>query len=528
MKKVLVVVLVLVLAAAGVGYVVFSRGIGGADDWVVRKVVRVVETYIEPTIDFDSFDWDGSRTITLKDVTLTSDDGTEVVRAGAFVVELVSVPVFGGGPITIEALELRDYTVRLLQTEGEDGGVAFKGLVPFVKAGNIENQERVDEEVRLSNVLEIRRIDFTGGSIEYDAGDGSQPMRISGIDLNVDLNPTEAGLYELDVEFDRAPIFSTTVAGELNIDTMRMPSLDVSVNADLSSSEARSALPPQLQSLIDQYEVRGELAADLNGSAQLRDPLSSELEATFQLTDGNVSVGEYRYPVSGLSFAGTLANRRLTMPTNTISAIEGLVRLTDVSVDMSAPGWPARATWSVRSMKIQKLLRKEPDAEDARMAGTLSSEGSLTLEAQDIPASVEGSGTLTMREGRLVSIPVLSDLLDVMDVVARVTGTTTNKDKADVTFDLTGEGVEIEDMTIATQVAVVRSKQGTIFYDGALDLLVNAGPVEKLQEELGRLGDVGRLVGDVAGAVTDGLVKYDIEGTVGEPKIKVRPLGIGG
>ncbi len=58
-------------------------------------------------------------------------------------------------------------------------------------------------------------------------------------------------------------------------------------------------------------------------------------------------------------------------------------------------------------------------------------------------------------------------------------------------------------------------------YTGDLDLKMNAGPLEKLQSMLGK-------VGDIFGKITDGLVTYRIRGTLGDPKVNVQPLGIGG
>jgi len=128
--------------------------------------------------------------------------------------------------------------------------------------------------------------------------------------------------------------------------------------------------------------------------------------------------------------------------------------------------------------------------------------------------------TLELREGRLVTIPIVHDLLDAMDVLGKIRGKTAYKDKADLAFDLTGDSVRVTEMKIVTTVAAVRGT-GDIFYDGRLDMLVNAGPMEKVQSMLGEIGDI-------LGKVTDQLVKYDVEGTVSDPSVTARPLGIGG
>ena len=54
---------------------------------------------------------------------------------------------------------------------------------------------------------------------------------------------------------------------------------------------------------------------------------------------------------------------------------------------------------------------------------------------------------------------------------------------------------------------------------GLEDVLVNAGPMEKVQNMLGAAGDV-------LGTVTDRVVKYRIYGHVTKPEVQVKPLGM--
>ncbi|MEC9374288.1 MAG: hypothetical protein VYC34_10610, partial [Planctomycetota bacterium] len=92
-------------------------------------------------------------------------------------------------------------------------------------------------------------------------------------------------------------------------------------------------------------------------------------------------------------------------------------------------------------------------------------------------------------------------------------------DTAHVDYRFTSEGVEIENLTFESSVVAARAK-GIVYYDGVLDLTANAGPMEKLQQKLGK-------VGEIFGSITDNLVKYHVTGRIGSPNVGVKPLGMG-
>jgi hypothetical protein len=91
------------------------------------------------------------------------------------------------------------------------------------------------------------------------------------------------------------------------------------------------------------------------------------------------------------------------------------------------------------------------------------------------------------------------------------------KDRADVEFRLTAQGVEVTRSELVSTFIAARG-EGLVRYDGTLDLRVNAGPMEKLKRVLGGLGaQLGRL--------TDGLMAYRVTGPLNAPRVEVRVLG---
>jgi hypothetical protein len=56
---------------------------------------------------------------------------------------------------------------------------------------------------------------------------------------------------------------------------------------------------------------------------------------------------------------------------------------------------------------------------------------------------------------------------------------------------------------------------GDIYFDTRMDMLFNAGPVEKIQSLLGKIGDF-------LGRITDEISAYTVTGTLAEPKVGVK------
>jgi hypothetical protein len=91
-------------------------------------------------------------------------------------------------------------------------------------------------------------------------------------------------------------------------------------------------------------------------------------------------------------------------------------------------------------------------------------------------------------------------------------------DRATVVFDLCGAGARCDQMTYVGALFAARGR-GTVSFAQALDLVVNAGPLEKMQTVIG--GRVGR----VFGRVTDALANYRVTGTVQQPRMAVELVG---
>lgn len=527
MKKSLVLLLIVaVLIVSGLAaflLVISPRlkaiGKGGVEDWVARQVVRIANAYLVPEVQYDTFTYTHPGVLELKGARLIAPDGakTRVVEAGVIRVTLAEVPTFGQ-PIVIERIDLEKAALRLLRDPATGG---FKGLLPFVKGENITDQNRVDAQVQLSKVLKIKKVTLTDGELQYNDGAGPETMTLKGVTLNLDVQPDssgDAGWYAMKLNVDRAPVFSVKGDAALNVDSLESRFKPLTISVSLSEQDY-SALPPELQRPLKEHDARGDLQITLNGTVPLRDAMSAEADAAVTLRNFNVAAGEYRLPIDTGELAARLSAGTLTASKAQASLLGGTLTASGLTLGVKHPARPVSLSWNASNLELRELLRtKTSPGEAPKLAGRFNSQGNASGSLASMPNSLNGRGMLTVRDGRLVAVPVLTDLMASMELLGKAAGVNTLQDAADIDFDFTPDGVKVTRGEATTPAATAKFT-GLIRYDSTLDLVVNAGPLEKVQ---GLLGKVGGIIGEV----TDKLVKYRVTGPISAPKIEVKPLGL--
>jgi uncharacterized protein involved in outer membrane biogenesis len=345
-------------------------------------------------------------------------------------------------------------------------------------------------------------------------------MEIKGFSTELAVEPAAGagpGWYALDFNAGRAPGLELEVRGRLNIDSFDAV-IDRGNGTIMLAEDTIGSLPPELAGILRQYEARGALSFTMSGSLPLTNALAGgNLELNAELTNANVSLGDYKIPLDDAKLRATLSNGSLSVPSLTAQIVGGTLTA-DATLDLAAADRPARANWSLEGLDLERFLRQQPAEGPPDLAGFLTGSGNASTRLSDAQNAISGSGTVTLRDGRLVRVPLVTALADAASVAGFGKG---GKDTSvDAEFALEPRGVNLTKFTLQNTLLAARGS-GVIGFDQSLDLSVNAGPLEKVQGMLGK-------VGDLLGAVTDKLVTYKVEGTFEEPKVKVQPLGIGG
>lgn len=525
-KLIAALALLIVVIAVGAGaYVFFSlrSGSGALETWLGKQLVGIASTYIEPTVDFKQIRYNYPGTVVLTDVTFTARDKTEVAKLETLTITLAAIPSIGS-PLQIERVELEKPTISLIA----DGTGGFKGLVPFVK--NIPGREtsQTPTEFKLSNVLQLRKLTLRDGSVHYDAGGGQPIMKLDGITTDLDIKPitvgTEAGWYELAFDAGRAPGVEAKVKGQVNLDTSVANIADATMRVTLDDRTIQG-LPPQLQSTLKAAEARGQLAAQFSGSIPANTWRSSELQGTVTLTDFNFAAGRFKFPIDAgtvpIALKGGIAN----LSPIQVNLLAGQLA-SSVTANLSDTNIPVQGNWQATNLDLEKLMRAQQDVNaPPGFQGQLNSSGNFGINAAGTNAfailgTATGSGNLTVANGRLFVVPGLMDAMNLATGKSSSLLDDATKHTLDATFDITGQGIQVTQSHIVASALDARAT-GLIDWHLNLNMSATANPIAAVTQPLGA---IGRMIGNV----TKELIQYQITGTVGDPKVSVKPFGIGG
>lgn len=515
---ILIIVILLLVALGGFGVFLLTQsgsglfGLGGEElrQWIGKQVTAIVNDNLKPELTFERLEYEFPGTVTVHKPALTTTDADkiEVVAANTLTIELAETPSVGE-PIVIEKITLVEPTIRLI--EQSDGGLAaFSDLLEEKRGGKKESGGSSNP----SDVFAIRLIRIERGSLVYEPL-GHPAMNLDELSFDLNNDPSdEKGWYDLDVVLQREQVFSFDIDGRLNIDS-RVLELNEGTVFDVQLESGNySVLPPQLQTTLKQYGVRGALAAEVNGRIPFDDFVQSNIGLDVELSDGHFATETIELPIQSFTMAATMENGVIDVSNFKVRALDGSAEA-EAKVALAGDQESTLAL-RVADMRLESLLRATQGGE-SKYAGRIRADVNAAMDVANPLETVNGAGRVEVDRGRFVDLPVIGSVIRVVSSVVPNAGG--HKDKLETDLALHPGEVKLTGLNMASSTVVARGK-GTIGYDGSLSLLLNAGPMEKIQQKLGGLGDF-------LGSITDKLVKYEVTGTVQEPKVKVKPLGLG-
>lgn len=484
------------------------------EQWIGRQIVAIVNTFLVPQLSFDEVAYTAPADVALSKVALRSPDGVRLFELEGFELALAETPSMGQ-PVVIEKVVIDRGRVNLLHDEKSGG---LRGFSPFVKSTDADQPIRTEvesqpaQEFRLSDVLRLRLIDLRDIGIRYDPGGDQPPFEIDGISTQLKVEPTastaDRGWYKFDFAVDRGPALHLEMRGRVNLDSHDFE-LDQGRIAVRVGPETMSSLPSSLQMLLRQYDATGDLDLTVKGNIPTNDPLAGEATAKVVLRDFRVALGERRLIIENLEIEAALGERKMTMKALNGRLLGGELSAA-FSVDLGDTNMPAEFSWTGKNLDIGEW-RPEGGTPENSLVGLVSTTGSGRAALTGLPQSLSGSGEIQLRDARLVGLPMMSALTRIMKI--QVPPSLSRGDRADARFEFTPKGIQIKRIDIVTALVAARG-EGLVGYDTGLDIRMNAGPLEKVQSLLGK-------VGDLLAHATDKLVAYKVEGRIGEPVVRV-------
>lgn len=550
----LAVVCLLVVAAGAALWEVGRRGSGAIEQWVGEQLQLVADASLNPKLTFADVDYEFPATIRIDSLKLTADDPDnpgktiEILGAQYAEIELAEMPQVGS-PLHIESVKLKDPLFSAVAIKGTHRLVGFSDLIrEKPQAATVPAPSDVNMVVtndmrkpptsapatqRLCDIIRMKRIELVRGKVVYDSrAEASTPMALDHINTSLDISRTGHGWYAIETRIRRDPIIDLAIAGKLNLNSFSASDVVVTLKAQLGR-EYDGYLPPDFQKLLREQDVKGVLEARVTGAFPVREPKLGNLKIDASLNEANMCFGQTRIPIDAMKLDGVLEQGRLMLTSLDVTALDGRAHVTG-SVAMNDV-LDSTLGLSIDDMQIDETIRPESAAATQPMYGG-KMDAHVTAAAPlrtiidrlkgrddrgELPARW-GQGRIELTEAQLVNTPLIRDLDRALNRGrSLLTGRTTQPsadDRASVVFTLSGDGARCSEIRYEGGMFAARGK-GVVGLDRRLNLTFNAGPLEKMQSLMGR-------VGRVFGAVTDAIASYRVTGRIGETKVNVEIAGI--
>jgi hypothetical protein len=228
------------------------------------------------------------------------------------------------------------------------------------------------------------------------------------------------------------------------------------------------------------------------------------------LTGGNFAAGENHFPLDRLGILWTMADRRGALEKLEMDLLGG--RLEGRGQFALKDPMDGRLELRFADLRIEQCLRNA-DGGEGKYRGDLSGQVEWRGPLTDALKQSRGSGAIQIADGYLNQLPVISTLLAAVNRTMKAAGMGSGRpsDTADMAFTFEGNRVNFSKVFVVTRVAALRGR-GDIHFDTRLDMLFNAGAVEKVESMLGKFGAF-------LGRMSDEISAYTVTGTLDEPKV---------
>lgn len=474
------------------------------EDWSGNQAMALANELLRPQLRFADLDYRAPATVAFMDVELV-DDGVPFLTAREVRVTFAEIPK-ARQPLIIQAVELEGSTLLLRPLA--DG--VLLGFNDFVDTD--ANLEKATDETGapLSTSFAMRRVRIVNGAIVYELADGTA-MRLDEINIEMDCDPErDPGWYAVNLDMVRRDLVTLKTRSRLNIDNVVLEIEDSAFEIALAP-ERYEVLPPQLQELVREYEVRGRLTLRTQGTLPLTKPITGDLRIEGRLEDGSASFDEYIVPAESIDLRVHLQHEEIRIEQLAYTGLGGTIELDGVTRPQSS--WGFAVNLRAHGVRMEQLFRPV-EGEEPRYAGRIDLEGVVRGVLSDLRNQLRGTGDGTVEEGRLVNFPMMSVLVGA--VGGEMWG---QKDHLKTHLELYADRIEYSDFEVVSAAIGARGK-GIRYFDGRWQYTVNAGPLVRAEASLGPIGNL-------FGKITDNLVKYEITGQGDESSFAVKPFGIG-
>ena len=173
-------------------------------------------------------------------------------------------------PLVIERLEIESPAAHIVKTSQ---GFVGRGLT--VKDAQAKSARRE----KLSEMFELRKVKLVGGSIVYEdrVSPGAVPLVWRDLVVDLSTQPQSGGEYAYQLAAGDGKVASLSSEGSLNIDTLLLRLTKCSIRATVDPKATDSPVPGELQQLLREFAVAGEVVVNCGGDVPLAEPSKAKV-----------------------------------------------------------------------------------------------------------------------------------------------------------------------------------------------------------------------------------------------------------
>ena len=539
---------VLVLAGGlfGVWCWIGMAGSSALERWIGGQVKSIASSYLNPRVEFDDLDYQKPYTVVLTKFRLTVDDPDnagqtlDVIHVDKLRLELAEIPR-QGKPIRIQKLILDHPKINAISARSDGKFMGFQNMLKERK--EVGSKPAQEEATRLSDVFQIVLLQIIEGQMVYESrGSGQPPMILDAINSRLDVEKDDQGWYKLAATLERKPVFGLKASGRLDLDHLVLALDSLQLDIELGQQQY-GKLPGQIQQALKEHEVTGTLKLAASGRLPLGDPASGDLAATLSMDKVHFVAGEYKGEADNLSGKVLLKDHRTVLDHLDADTLKGKIHLA-ADVALTDP-FDGRVQLTAKDILMEETLRAAGGGGggEPKYKGAVNTEITLTGPMDKILTRSGGGGWLKLRNGRLVSLRIISDIGQALAqrISSILTGGKEGRpdtDSADLEFQFIGDKIHFTQIFAQTSSFAIKG-HGDAWFDKRLDLLLNGGPPDKLLSALdggggggnqvvNAVGDVLHAVGRGATDITSGILSQVativVGGTTDQPNVRVEPF----
>lgn len=421
MKKLIIILLIIfVVAAAGIGIFIASFDINRFKPMVEEKVEEALGN--PARIGSLFLGWDGGLAVGLRDLQVfeagaSPDEAALSVRLARAVLEL--------GPLMKKEIKFASIVIKapsLHAVKAQDGSFKVRGI-DFNKKEEKKPGAETGGASEGAAAFFIGEVRIQDGVVRVTDRSFSPPVDIFLKDIDFSLK---------NVSLDRPMSLALQIAvfaeeqnakarGKISLPQGEKPGLlsDFSLDVDLArldSAQLRKQIP-QLKDLKFKEDLAGKLRVsvprmDLGGNA------ASDIEAQIGLSEGRIFLEDSPSAFDAIELEAIAQGERFVLNKLQSEFAGGRVQAQGQS-EYKKPNAPMSFAFNASDLKVQQLApQKGP--------GKPSVKGRLWLEFQGrglgsnrdaVSQTLQGQGKITLREGVLVNVNVLRDVLKKMSAI---------------------------------------------------------------------------------------------------------------